>query len=260
MKISPVALTRSSSASFSSSDAVAAEADDGERPRRADLPPRLVEHPLLEERGEPHVLADHRLQARAPVAAQHGPQPQRAERPPERDRDLAEADHLVGRPQVLRHEAERAAEVVRPRRPEDRAAHAGEQPLVRVDDERVGAARRPRCGARDTPTPSPRTRRRRAATPRPCAPRSRPTGSTEVVDVVPTVATTAHASVVSTRSARMRYASSTGTRRSSSSSTRAALSIDECVCSLQTTTRRSGITARAAASAVSVAVDAVSSM
>ena len=58
----------------------------------------------------------------------------------------------------------------------------------------------------------------------------------------------------------MRYASSTGTRRSSSSSTRAALSIDECVCSLQTTTRRSGMTARAAASAVSVAVDAVSSM
>ena len=58
----------------------------------------------------------------------------------------------------------------------------------------------------------------------------------------------------------MRYASSTGTRRSSSSSTRAALSIDECVCSVQTTTRRSGIAARAAASAVSVAIDAVSSM
>jgi hypothetical protein len=38
------------------------------------------------------------------------------------------------------------------------------------------------------------------------------------------------------------------------------LSIDECVCSEQTTTRRSGSAARAAASADSVAIDAVSSM
>ena len=137
-----------------------------------------------------------------------------------------------------------------------------EHPLVRIDDERVGALDpgRRRTELRADPG---RARVGRVDVQPDLAARGRrspATGSTEVVDVVPTVATTAQAPSRSRRSGRMRNASSTGTRRSSSPSICAALSIDECVCSEQTTTRRSGIASRAAASAVSVAIDAVSSM
>ena len=66
------------------------------------------------------------------------------------------------------------------------------------------------------------------------------TGSTEVVDVVPTVATTAQAPARSSASARIRYAASTGTLRSSSPAMRQAFSTEECACSEQTTTRRPG--------------------
>ena len=53
-----------------------------------------------------------------------------------------------------------------------------EQPLVRVDDERVARPPRPaRAVARDRPTPSPRTPRRRAATRLPCARAISATGS-----------------------------------------------------------------------------------
>ena len=57
----------------------------------------------------------------------------------------------------------------------------------------------------------------------------------------------------------MRNASSAGTLRSSSPSMRAAFSTDECACSEQTTTLRP-VAWRAAISAASVEVDAVSSM
>src|SRR5881396_2340005 len=139
MKISPVAFTSCNKGLVVFVAADAAEANDGECTRRAELPFRRVAHPLLEERGESHVLADLRLEAGPPVAAQHGPEAQRAERPSERNADLAEAEHVVAGPQELRHQAERAPEVLGTRRPQAGAAHSGEQPLVRVDDERVGA-------------------------------------------------------------------------------------------------------------------------
>ena len=58
---------------------------------------------------------------------------------------------------------------------------------------------------------------------------------------------------------RMRNSSSTGTLRSSMPNIRAFFSTDECACSEQTTTFRP-VTWRAAISAASVDVDAVSSM
>src|SRR5438105_2332788 len=50
------------------------EADDGERPRRGELPAGLLAHPALEQLRESHRLADPRLQALAAVAAEHGPE------------------------------------------------------------------------------------------------------------------------------------------------------------------------------------------
>ena len=134
---------------------------------------------------------------------------------------------------------------------------------MRVDDERVGeldAVLRPallvadprRARVRGVDV-QPRARRVRSA------PRARAPGSTDANDVVPTVATTAATSSSSSTSARMRSSSSTGTLRSSIPSMRAAFSTDECACSEQTTTLRP-VTWRAAISAASVDVDAVSSM
>ena len=62
-----------------------------------------------------------------------------------------------------------------------------------------------------------------------------------------------------TASARIRSSSSTGALRSSMPSIRAALSTEECACSEQTTTFRP-VASRAAISAASVDVEAVSSM
>ncbi len=86
------------------------------------------------------------------------------------------------------------------------------------------------------------------------------TGSTEVVEVVPTVATTAHAPDRSSVSTRIRNAASTGSLRTSSPAMRQAFSTEECACSEHTTTRRPGAASRAATSAAKVEVEAVSSM
>ena len=77
--------------------------------------------------------------------------------------------------------------------------------------------------------------------------------------MVPTVATTAAASVRSSASGRRRNASSLGTLRSSSPSMCAALSTEEWACSEHTTTCPP-VAFRAAMSAASVEVDAVSSI
>ena len=85
-------------------------------------------------------------------------------------------------------------------------------------------------------------------------------GSTAADEVVPTVATTAQASVRSSSSGRIANSASAGVALISSSSSRAAFAVDECVCSEQTTTFRSGRAARAAASAVIRPDEALSSM
>ncbi len=85
------------------------------------------------------------------------------------------------------------------------------------------------------------------------------TGSTDATEVVPTVATTTAAPVRSSASRRSRYSSSVGTCRTSIPRIRAAFSTEECACSEQTT-RRLPVASRAAASAASVDVEAVSSM
>ena len=96
--------------------ALGAEAHDRVGPRRAQLPARLVAHPALERLGEAHVLADHRLQPGAAVAAQHRPQLERAEAPAERGPVLVEVrDALGGRAQVLGREREGGAQIAGPR-------------------------------------------------------------------------------------------------------------------------------------------------
>ena len=84
-------------------------------------------------------------------------------------------------------------------------------------------------------------------------------GSTEVVEVVPTVATTAATPSSWRASGRIRNCSSTVTFRSSMPSIRAALSTEECACSEHTTTSRP-VTCLATIRAASVEVEAVSSM
>ena len=56
------------------------------------------------------MLADHRLQAVAPVAAEHGPELERTEAAAERERVLAQADDVLVDAEVLGHEAEGVAE------------------------------------------------------------------------------------------------------------------------------------------------------
>ena len=107
--------------------------------RRDDLPARLGLDPRGEELRQAHVLADQRAQPLGAVPAQHEPQLQRAEPAAERRPVVLQVDGGVGRGEVLGHERERLVQNLRPPRPERRAVHRREQPLVRVDDERVGA-------------------------------------------------------------------------------------------------------------------------
>ena len=210
------------------------------------------------------MLADDRLQPIASETPERRPELERAEPPAERGCVLAQADDVLVHPEVLGYEAERTAKVGRPPTEEHRAVHRREQPLVRVDADRVGPlpagegcaqlrAHRRRPGirrvdvephalrlrpVRDRRYRIDRRRRRRAdrGDDRACV--------TEVERVRPQARTT----------------SSTGDARTSSSSRRAAFAVDECVCSEHTTTLRSGAAARAAASAVIRPDDAVSSI
>ena len=118
--------------------AVVAKADERKVPRGAQLPSRLLANPAFEQLREPNAVADARLQAFAPVAAEDRPELERAETPSERRPVVGEVVDLLARAEKLGHDAERAAEVVGAARPEERAIHGREEPLVRVDDERVG--------------------------------------------------------------------------------------------------------------------------
>ena len=83
-----------------------------------------------------------RISARSPsraVPAQHDPELQRAEAAAERRAVVLQVERGVGRGEVLGDERERLVERLRAPRPERRAVHRREQPLVRVDDDRVGA-------------------------------------------------------------------------------------------------------------------------
>src|SRR6185436_14246630 len=102
--------------------ALAAEADDREGPRRAELPARLAADPPFERLGERDRVADRCLEPVAAEAAEHRPELERAEGAPERGAVLAQADDLVRRPEVLRHEAEGLAQLVGTTCPEGGAA------------------------------------------------------------------------------------------------------------------------------------------
>src|SRR5438876_5796765 len=100
--------------------ALVAKAHQGEMTGSAHLPARLVTDPALEQLGEPDRLADSRLQALASVTTQNRPELERAKPASEGWAVLGEAVDLLARPQILRHEAERPAQVLRTACPEQR--------------------------------------------------------------------------------------------------------------------------------------------
>src|SRR5438067_4833151 len=93
-----------------------AEADDGERSRRAQLPTRFLGDPPLEHRRQPNAATDVLLETAASVAAKHGPQLQRPEAPPQGRSILGQRQCILGirGAQVLGDQAERSAELLRP--------------------------------------------------------------------------------------------------------------------------------------------------
>ena len=263
-KTSPDALTRSSSRSFSSSVPSRRKQTSENVARGDDLPAGLVLDPAFEQLGKADVLANPLLQALAAEAAQNRPELQRAEAAAERlvTRSGSTASsgdcrysgtRLNAPPKVVWAGGSRAAE----------QSVGIAEPLVRVDDDRVGAlpagevvrssgqiAAAPAYAASTwSQTPSAPAAIRNAQERVHRARARRPDRRDERTCTFQVDA-----------SGRIRKLSSTGTFRSSSSSSFAALSTDECACSEQTTARRPGRSARAAASADERPVDAVSSM
>ena len=191
--------------------------------------------------------------ARAPYDPQNHPELERAKAAAE----LHARVHQIpdgacsGRPQILGCERERLAQDVHAPAVERAEIERREQPLVRVDDERVGA-----FGACQQVRVRRQHRRPRRRTPRPRAARARSrsqmsaiagTGSMLVVDVVPTVATTAIGRMPAARSAADAPARADRAASGSDSSDgdppervaaqadarSSALSTDECACSEQ---------------------------
>ena len=142
---------------------------------------------------ELQVAADPPAQPLQPEPAEQHPQLERPEPAAELRRVLVVVAHrrrAIERPQVLGHEAERGAQRRHPPGQQERRVERREQPLVGVDDDRIGAlpARERRAQLRQRSRPRRRTPHRRGAT----DPRARrssaiaATGSTDVDDVVPT--------------------------------------------------------------------------
>ena len=86
---------------------------------------------------EANGVADRVLEPVPTVAAEHRPELERAERAAQSRAVLAEARDVVRRAEVLGDEAEGVSQHVRATRPQRGAALRGEEPLVRVDDDRV---------------------------------------------------------------------------------------------------------------------------
>ena len=205
-KASPVALTRSSSASFSSS-VPSRRKQTSEKWRGAQTSqPGSSRDPALEQLREADVLADHRLQAVAPVAAEHGPELSARKRRPSGTLYSLRLTTSSLDAQVLGDEAERVAQRLRPAGEEGGAVHRGEEPLVRVDADRVGPLPSGEVAAKLRAHG--RAARVRGVDVEPGARlgaavgelrrRGRPTAD----EVVPIVATTAHAPSRSSRSGR----------------------------------------------------------
>ncbi len=152
--------------------------------------------------------------------AQHHPELERAKAPAELYARVHQVLHRrrFDRLQVLGHERERLSNEVHPAAVERAQIERREQPLVRIDHERVGCARRHRGSTRSR-APSPRRRhrpRRRAA--RALSSQMSAiarTGSMLVVDVVPTVATTAIGRQPRRGPRRSRASSASGRMRNS---------------------------------------------
>ena len=265
MKISPLAFTRSRIASFSSSEPSRRKQTTRERSRRAELPAGLIAHPALEQLGEADRLPDARGEA---LRRRSSAGPPRASGERKRRPSAGPYSLRLSTPSsVVRRNSGTSENASR--NSSGRLVQSSEQsigrehPLVGIDDERVGAVdalerpaqlgadhRRAGVGGVDV---EPRARGRAAVGDR--RDRDRPTSSTSSRRWRRPRPTSSSSSA----SARMRNASSAGILRSSMPSMRAALSAAECACSEQTTTLRP-VVCRAAISAASVEVDAVSSM
>ena len=118
-----------------------AEADGRERDRREPLPVRLGLDPRGELAAPAAVLADPRRHPLGAEAADQDPELERAEAAAELDPVLVEVVDLalVAACEVLRHEAERVAERLGLPEQQQRGVERREHPLVRVDHDRVGA-------------------------------------------------------------------------------------------------------------------------
>ena len=228
MKISPVALTRSTSSSFV---ALEAEADDREAPRDDELRRRADR--LLEDRGRPHRLAYPRLQAPPARSTKHGPELQRpgtAVRTQARSRSGSRprAPRCARTPSSAKMRRRSSGRFIELRE----QVHRREQPFVRVHRHRSRRARHPRATRRtrdktqDAPAYAASTCSHTPAAARSVRDLRDPRSTVD--DVVPTVATTAHASSRS-RAGDRPQASSSSTRgfRSSSPSRRAARAVAE---------------------------------
>ena len=262
MKISPVALTRSTSSSFASSLPSRRKQTTGRRGTTSSHP-AAARATSPEDRGEPHRLAYPRLQAppaRSTEARPRAPGPGTAVRTQARSRSGS------------RPRAPRCA-----RTPAARRRRAGDhQPLRPNAQQSIGVnshlcapptpsrrARHPRATrrTRDRPRTRPHMRRRRAAT------RLRRASVRDLRDRVDSGRRRGadrgddRARVVEVEGVRPQAnSSSTGASRSASPSRRAARAVAGCACSEQTTARRPRLASRAAARTAIVPMEAVSSV
>ena len=119
-----------------------AQADRGERDRGQAFEIRVRVHPGGERGRHFEVMGDPASVSLQPEPAKHQPQLEGTETAPQ-DRgvlvDIADRSGPVQRAQVLRHERERGPQDIHSARQQQRRIKRCEEPLVGVDDDRVGA-------------------------------------------------------------------------------------------------------------------------
>ena len=119
------------------------DADEAEAARAGDLEAVVGADERFEERGQSHVLADVGAEAFDAVVAEDEPEFEGAEAASERDLPIAVIDDLAGGAglvaEVLGGDGEGGVEGGAVAGPEERAIEVGQQPLVRVEVEGVGA-------------------------------------------------------------------------------------------------------------------------
>src|SRR5947208_7564301 len=118
------------------------ETDDAERRRREPLEIRVAVHPRGKLLGEAHMPGKRPSQLFGAEMAEDHPELERTEPPPELDSGVHQIAHsalTLGSSQVLRNQRERRAHHIHSTTVERAQIEWCEQPLVRIDDDRVRA-------------------------------------------------------------------------------------------------------------------------